>query len=175
VLSLIQSSYLGTRTLSEFAREVVDIVNLAVSVPVAFAEGFVKSFLSIESIVEDESGQVTIRPRSDATEQDLFREVDELTAVIEPSAIYNPVVRQRLDRVAEATQEVMRQDLKQMAELSPEELRSALEALEVETAPDAERIAREAEEVRRRLEQIRAAIRSHQARRPPEYPSRPSP
>jgi hypothetical protein len=162
VLSLIQSSYLRTRTLPEFAGDVINIVSTAVSVPVAFAEGFLRSFLSIESVQEDDSGRVIIRPRPGATEEDLFREVDEITAQIEPNAIYNPVVRERMDMVAEATNLVMQQDLEAMAQLSSEELNSALADLREEQAP-APAAHDEANEVRRRIEYIREALRQYQA------------
>ena len=165
VLGLIQSSYLRTHTFGEFARDVYDIVTLAASVPVAFADGFLRSLLSIESVTEDDSGRVTIRPKPGAAEEDLARDVDELTARIEPSAIYNPVVRERMDRVAEASQRVMQQDLQALSELSPDELQSALQALEQteiplpqeEPAPDA------TEYLRQRLAGVRKAVREYQA------------
>lgn len=162
VFSLIQASYLRTRTLSEFAGEVVNIVGTAVSVPVAFAEGFLRSFLSIESVREDESGRVVIRPRAGANEVDLFREVNELAAEIDPTAIYNPVVRERLDMVAEATHIVMQQDLDALARLSAEELSAALEALE-QPARAVRDIDEQKAEVRRKMEHIRRSLQEYQA------------
>jgi hypothetical protein len=161
VLSLIQSSYLHTRTLSEFAGDVMSIVGAAVSVPVAFAEGFLRSLLSIESVSEDDSGRVVIRPRAGASEEDLFRDVNLLTAEIDPSAIFNPVVRERMDMVAEATQIVMQQDLEALSRLSAAELSAALAGLPEPEPPARDREA-EAAEVRRRMEQIRRALRGYQ-------------
>ena len=164
VLSLIQSSYLRTNTLTEFARDVFDIVGTAVSVPAAFAEGFLRSFLSIQSVREDDAGRVFITPKAGASEEDIIREVDEIAAKIEPNAVYNPVVRRQMDLVAEATNLVMRQDLEAMAELTPEELSLALKDLE-----DAEfsqvrppEPLGEAEALRQRLDRVRESIRAYQ-------------
>lgn len=168
VLSLIQSSYLRTHTLSEFAHDVVDIVGAAVTVPVAFAEGFIRSFLAIDSVDEDESGHVRITPKPGASEEDIIREVDEIAARIEPNAIYNPVVRRRLDMVSEASGAVMRQDLEALSSLSADELQSALADLEPTEPPDPEGVA----EVRERLDRVRLALRKYQeGATAPERPS----
>lgn len=159
VLSLIQSSYLRTHTLTEFAHDVVDIVGAAVTVPVAFAEGFIRSFLAIESVEEDDSGHIRITPKLGASEEDIIREVDEIAARIEPNAIYNPVVRRRLDLVAEASGAVMRQDLEALSSLSAEDLQSALADLEPNSSPDPS----DAAEVRERLDRVRIALRKYQA------------
>jgi hypothetical protein len=165
VLGLIQSSYLRTHTFGEFARDVFDIVTTAASVPVAFADGFLRTFLSIESVEEDEGGRVVIRPKAGATEEDVFREVDEIAAQIEPSAIYNPVVRRQMDLVAEATQQVMQQDLQALADLSADELKSALQELEeVElAAPSPSRHIDPTDQLRERLARVRDAVRAYQA------------
>lgn len=165
VLGLIQSSYVRTQTFGEFARDVFDILTTAASVPVAFAEGFLRSFLSIESVEEDAFGRVTIRPKPGASEEDIVREVDEIAARIDPAAVYNPVVRRQMDRVAEASQRVMQQDLQALADLSPGELRSALQDLEEAEMPrPPEALPLDAtEQLRRRLERVRHAVRAYQA------------
>jgi hypothetical protein len=165
VLALIHSSYVHTQTLSEFARDVVAIVNTAVSVPVAFAEGFLRSFLAIQSVREDDSGHIIIVPKPGASEEDIFREVDEITAQIEPGAVYNPLVRRQMDRLTEATTELMRADLAAMADLSSEELHVALKDLQESEAPKTpgRGIELEIEEVRRRIEKVRDAIRAYQS------------
>jgi hypothetical protein len=164
VLALIQSSYVHTQTLSEFARDVVAIVNTAVSVPVAFAEGFLRSFLAIQSVREDDSGHIIIVPKPGASEEDIFREVDQLTAQIEPGAVYNPLVREQMDRLAEATNELMRADLAAMGELSSEELHSALKDLQERELPETSGrgVELELHEVRHRIEKVRDAIRAYQ-------------
>jgi hypothetical protein len=165
VLGLIQSSYLRTHTFGEFARDVFDIVTTAASVPVAFADGFLRTLLSIESVEEDSSGRVIIRPKAGASQEDLVREVDEIAARIEPSAVYNPVVRAQMDMVAEATQQVMQQDLQALADLSADELKSALKELEeaeMPTPPTSLQID-SAEQLRERLARVRDAVRAYQA------------
>ena len=159
VLSLIQSSYLHTRTLTEFAHDVVDIVGAAVTVPVAFAEGFIRSFLAIESVEDDGAGHIRITPKLGASEEDIIREVDEIAARIEPGAIYNPVVRKRLDMVADASSEVMRQDLEALSRLDADDLRSALADLKPADTPDEA----DAAAVRERLDRVRLALRTYQA------------
>jgi hypothetical protein len=162
VFSLIQSSYLHTHTLTEFVRDVVDIVGAAVTVPVAFAEGFLRSFVAIDSVEEDRSGHVRITPKFGATEEDIIREVDAIAARIEPSAIYNPVVRSRLDRVVEGSGAVMRQDLEALSELNAEDLQSALAELEpADTAEPADQA--DAAAIRERLDKVRLALRKYQA------------
>jgi hypothetical protein len=170
VLSLIQSSYVRTQTLPDFARDVYDIMSTALSVPVAFAEGFLRSFLSIESVLEDESGRVVIRPKTGASEKDLIREVDELTAAIDPGAIYNPVVREQMDRVAEATNLVMQQDLLALSELDSAGLTSALGELvdeqmmeSVEPSANSGDAHDDVAALRERLARVRESIRDYQA------------
>ena len=120
VLSLIHSSYVHTATLSESARDVVDR-QPAVSVRVAFAEGLLRSFLAIESVHEDDTGHIVIVPRPGASEEEILREVDQITAQIEPERCTTRW-RDQMDRLAEATTESMRSDLAAMADLSSEEL-----------------------------------------------------
>lgn len=170
VLSLIQSSYIRTSTLPEFARDVFDIVATALSVPVAFADGFLRSFLSIESVLEDDSGRVVIRPKHGASEADLIRDVDEIAAHIDPHAVYNPVVREQMDRIAEATNVVMQQDLQALSRLSAADLTSALSELvdsEMSEESDVDEIpghqGDEAAAVRERLSRVRESIRAYQA------------
>ena len=173
VLALIHSSYVHTATLSEFARDVVAIVNTAVSVPVAFAEGFLRSFLSIQSVREDDSGHIYIVPKPGASEEDIFREVDQITAQIEPGAVYNPLVREQMDRLTEATAELMRADLAAMADLSSEELHDALKDLQDSEPPatPGRSVELEIDEVRRRIEKVREAIRAYQSG--PRVPAQP--
>ena len=162
VFSLIQSSYLHTHTFPEFVRDVVDIVGAAVTVPAAFAEGFLRSFVAIDSVEEDRSGHVRITPKFGASEEDIIREVNAIAARIEPSAIYNPVVRSQLDMVVEASGVLMRQDLEALSELNAEDFESALAALEPDGTPEpADQT--DAAAVRERLDKVRLALRKYQA------------
>ena len=65
-LGLIEDSYLHTGTFTQFASEVMKVLVYAVTVPVAFTEGFLKSYLSIERIEETDDGQITIIPKAGA-------------------------------------------------------------------------------------------------------------
>ena len=92
-------------------------------------------------------------------------EQTELAARLEPTAIYNPVVRERLDSVVEATPALMRQDLSALADLSPADRRARLAELEIEQ--DSEELAEEIRsanaEVRARMDEVRRALRRYQA------------
>ena len=56
-LGLIEESYLTAGTFTEFAAEVLDLLVHAVSVPVAFTEGFLKAYLSVDHVLESEEGR----------------------------------------------------------------------------------------------------------------------
>jgi hypothetical protein len=144
-------------------REVAEAVAASLQVPVAFAEGFLRSLLSIESVEEDEEGRVIIKPRAGASEEDILREVDEITALIDPTSVYNPVARRQMDSVVEGSDAVMRQDLSALADMTPEELHSALSRLEPDPQPLPEETRSAAEEVRARMDQVREALRRYQA------------
>ena len=47
LLGLIEDSYMHTGTFTQFAAEVLQVIAYAVTVPVAFTEGFLKAYLSI--------------------------------------------------------------------------------------------------------------------------------
>jgi len=49
LLGLIEDSFLHTGTFTQFAAEVLQVIAYAVTVPVAFTEGFLKAYLSIEA------------------------------------------------------------------------------------------------------------------------------
>ena len=99
LLGLIEDSYLHTGTFTQFAAEVLQVIAYAVTVPVAFTEGFLKAYLSIDRVVEDDDGRIKIIPKPGATIEDMIRDVDEITAQVDPGAVFNPVVRAKLDAV----------------------------------------------------------------------------
>jgi hypothetical protein len=143
--------------------EVAESVAASLKIPVAFAEGFLRSLLSIESVEEDASGRVIIRPKPGASEEDIMREVDEIAARIDPTSVYNPVARRSMDSVVEASNAVMREDLHALADLTPEELHSTLSRLEPDPPVVSEEARSAAEEVRARMDEVRAALRKYQA------------
>jgi hypothetical protein len=186
LLGLIEDSYLHTGTFTQFAAEILQVIVYAVSVPVAFTEGFLKSYLSIERVEETEDGQIKIIPKAGATVEDMIRDVDEITAQVDPGAVFNPVVRARLDAVHETSSKAMKWDLDRLSSMDDEQLMDVLREMQRES----ERI--EAEDggdddeatdvVRQKLATIRRNVRHFQAQQakraagqatpaPPDEPS----
>ncbi|HUK77872.1 MAG TPA: hypothetical protein VL117_09780, partial [Thermoleophilia bacterium] len=93
LLGLIEDSYLHTGSFTQFAAEILQVIAYAATVPVAFTEGFLRSYLSIDRIEETDEGTIKITPKVGASEEDWIRDVDEITAQVDPSAVFNPVVR----------------------------------------------------------------------------------
>jgi hypothetical protein len=60
----------------------------------------------------------------------IIRDADEITAKVDPGAVFNPVVRKRLDLVREPSGGVVVQDIKQLPRLADDELMDALRALQ---------------------------------------------
>jgi hypothetical protein len=166
LLSLIEESYLHSGTFTQFAAEVLKVLAYAVTVPVAFTEGFLRAYLSIERIEETDEGQIKIIPKADATEEDWIRDVDQITAQVDPSAVFNPIVRSKLEAVHEASSKVMKYDIDQLSRMSDGQLMDVLrqmqkesEELEDEDASDAEAT----DYVRAKLATIRRNVRQFQA------------
>ena len=151
----------------EFARDVVAIVTTAASVPVAFAEGFLRSFLSIQSVEEDDSGHVIIRAQSPAPR----RRTSSARSTRSPRRSN----RRRVQPVGRAADgptsprrpaEVMRSGSRGAGRSLSEELQSALQDLEEREPPAAPARGVDIEpidEVRRRMSQVRDAIRAYQS------------
>jgi len=166
-LGLIEDSYLHTGTFTQFASEVMKVLVYAVTVPVAFTEGFLKSYLSIERIEETDDGQITIIPKAGASEEDWIREVNEITAKVDPSAVFNPVVRSKLTAVHETSSKAMKYDLNQLATMPDEKLMDVLREMQREseeiTDEDAAASSREKDYLRAKLDTIRRNVRAFQA------------
>ncbi len=166
LLNLIEESYLHSGTFTQFAAEVLKVLAYAVTVPVAFTEGFLRAYLSIERIEETEEGRITIVPKAEASEEDWIRDVDEITAQVDPSAVFNPIVRSRLEAVHEASSKVMKYDIDQLSGMSDGQLMDVLrqmqkesEALDDEDTPESEAT----DYVRAKLATIRRNVRQFQA------------
>ncbi len=167
LLGFIEDSYLHTGTLTQFAAEVLQVVAYAVTVPVAFTEGFLKSYLSIDKVVEEPDGRIKIVPKPEAGVEDMIRDVDEITAQVDPGAVFNPVVRSKLDAVHETSSKAMKWDLNQLSRMNDAELMEVLREMQAES----ERLAAEepesdpeADAMRAKLETIRRNVRRFQAR-----------
>jgi hypothetical protein len=133
LLSLIEESYLHSGTFTQFAAEVLKVLAYAVTVPVAFTEGFLRAYLSIERIEETDEGQIKIIPKVDASEEDWIRDVDEITAQVDPSAVFNPIVRSKLEAVHDASSKVMKYDMDQLSRMTDGQLMDVLRQMQRES------------------------------------------
>jgi hypothetical protein len=167
LLGLIEDSYLHTGTFTQFAAEILQVIVYAVSVPVAFTEGFLKAYLSIERVEETEDGQIKIIPKAGASIEDMIRDVDEITAQVDPGAVFNPVVRSKLDAVHETSSKAMKWDLDKLSVMDDQELMDVLREMQRES----ERIDGEegavddaaTDVIRQKLAIIRRNVRQFQA------------
>ncbi len=168
LLGLIEDSYLHTGTLTQFAAEVLRVIAYAVTVPVAFTEGFLKAYLSIDRVVEDDDGRIKIVPRADASIEDMVRDVDEITAQVDPGAVFNPVVRAKLDAVHQTSSKAMKWDLNTLSQMDDGELMQVLREMQAESEAEGETGAGQGDEatdyVRAKLATIRRNVRRFQAR-----------
>jgi len=144
LLGLIEDSYLHTGTFTQFAAEVLQVIAYAVTVPVAFTEGFLKAYLSIERVVEEADGRIKIIPRAGASIEDMIRDVDEITAQVDPGAVFNPVVRAKLDAVHETSSKAMKWDIDTLSRMDDAQLMGVLREMQAES----ERVTGETQEVR---------------------------
>jgi hypothetical protein len=166
LLSLIEESYLHSGTFTEFAAEVLKVLACAVTVPVAFTEGFLRAYLSIERIEEIEEGRIKIVPKAGASEEDWIRDVDEITAQVDPSAVFNPIVRSKLDAVHDASSKLMKYDIDQLSRMSDGQLMDVLRQMQKESEEMDEEVSSDAEAtdyVRAKLATIRRNVRRFQA------------
>jgi len=169
LLGLIEDSYLHTGTFTQFAAEVLQVIAYAVTVPLAFTEGFLKAYLSIERVVEDEDGRISIIPKPGATIADMVRDVDEITAQVDPGAVFNPVVRAKLDAVHETSGKAMKWDINTLSRMDDGELMGVLREMQAESeaaggegAPSGGDEATDS--VRARIATIRRNVRQFQTR-----------
>ena len=166
LLGLIEDSYLHTGTFTQFAAEVLQVLAYAVTVPVAFTEGFLRAYLSIDRVVEEDDGRIKIVPKTNASIEDIMRDVDEITAQVDPGAVFNPVVRTKLDAVHQTSSKAMKWDLDQLSRMDDTQLMDVLRQMQA----DSERLAAEepeadpaADAVRAKLDTIRRNVRQFQA------------
>ena len=167
LLGLIEDSYLHTGTLTQFAAEVLQVLAYAVTVPVAFTEGFMRAYLSIDRVVEEDDGRIKIVPKTNASIEDIMRDVDEIIAQVDPGAVFNPVVRARLDAVHQVSSKAMKWDIDTLSRMDDDQLMDVLRQMQA----DSERLVADeqgAEDVatdyvRAKLATIRRNVRSVQA------------
>jgi len=169
LLGLIEDSYLHTGTFTQFAAEVLQVLAYAVTVPVAFTEGFLRAYLSIDRVVEDDDGRIMIVPKTNASLEDIMRDVDEITAKVEPGAVFNPVVRARLDAVHQVSSKAMKWDIDTLSRMDDDQLMDVLREMQAESERVSEGEPQGADEatdyVRAKLATIRRNVRSFQAQK----------
>ncbi len=179
LLGLIEDSYLHTGTVTQFAAEVLQVIAYAVTVPVAFTEGFLRAYLSIERVIEEPDGRIVIVPKMGASEEDVIRDVDEILAEADPGAVFNPIVRARLDAVHQASGSAMKWDLNELARMDDEQLMEVLRLMQAESErgdghePGAVRD-EAGDLVRAKLDALRRNARRFQQGRDPAHPDAPA-
>ena len=168
LLGLIEDSYLHTGTFTQFAAEVLQVIAYAVTVPVAFTEGFLKAYLSIDRVVEDDDGRIKIIPKAGATIEDMIRDVDEITAQVDPGAVFNPVVRAKLDAVHQTSSKAMKWDINTLSHMDDGQLMEVLREMQAESEAEPEPGADDeaTDFVRAKIATIRRNVRQFQATHP---------
>jgi hypothetical protein len=166
LLGLIEDSYLHTGTFTQFAAEVLQVIAYAVTVPVAFTEGFLKAYLSIDRVVEDADGRIKIIPKEGASIEDMIRDVDEITAQVDPGAVFNPVVRSKLDAVHQTSSKAMKWDINALGDMDDAQLMEVLREMQAESESSDDEPGRDAanDYVRAKLATIRRNVRQFQTR-----------
>jgi hypothetical protein len=172
LLGLIEDSYLHTGTFTQFAAEVLQVIAYAVTVPVAFTEGFLKAYLSIERVIEEADGRIKIIPRAGASIEDMIRDVDDITAQVDPGAVFNPVVRAKLDAVHETSSKAMKWDIDTLSRMDDAQLMDVLREMQAEServTGDEQPVSDEATDyVRAKIATIRRNVRQFQAQQAAE-------
>jgi hypothetical protein len=166
LLGLIEDSYLHTGTFTQFAAEVLQVIAYAVTVPVAFTEGFLRAYLSIDRVEEDDDGRIKIVPKSDASFEDMIRDVDEITAQVDPGAVFNPVVRAKLDAVHQTSSKAMKWDLNTLSCMDDAQLMEVLREMQAasEAVPESGADDEATDYVRAKIATVRRNVGQFQAR-----------
>ena len=171
-LGLIEDSYLHTGTFTQFAAEVLQVIVYAVTVPVAFTEGFLKAYLSIERVVEEADGRIKIIPKAGAAIEAMIRDVDEITAQVDPGAVFNPVVRAKLDAVHDTSSNAMKWDIDTLSRMDDAQLMDVLREMQAESerVTGDEQMQRDesTDYVRAKIATIRRNVRQFQAQQAAE-------
>lgn len=133
LLGLIEESYLSAGTFTEFASEVLEVLAYAVTVPVAFTEGFLRAYLSVDRVVEHDDDRITIIPRRDAELEDVIRDADEILAQVDGNAVFDPLVQSTLKDAHQVAGAAMMWDLDELAAMDDAQLMDVLRAMQAES------------------------------------------
>lgn len=139
LLGLIEESYLSAGTFTDFAAEVLEVLVYAVTVPVAFTEGFLKAYLSVDRVVEGEDGSVTIIPRPGASLADVISDADAILARVDGDAVFNPIVQATLPSAHQISRSAMQWDIDEISAMDDDQLMDVLRAMQA--ASERERLA----------------------------------
>lgn len=166
LVGLVRDGRLHADTFTEFAAEMLQVIAYAVTVPLAFTEGFLRAYLAVEKVEEHDDGRVTIVPKPQASFQDMVRDVDELTARVDPGAVFNPVVRAGLDAAHQLSGGEMRWDLDTLSSMDDDQLMEVLRQMQAESevAFEGDRDHASTDAVRARIATVRRNVRGFQAR-----------
>ena len=155
LLGLIEDSYMSAGSFTAFAAEVLEVLVYAVTVPVAFTEGFLKAYMSVERVVEDADGRITIIPHRSAKIEEVIKDADAILAKVDGDAVFDPIVRSTLESSQQLSRSAMTWDLDQLAAMNDEQLMNVLR--EMQATSERERAAG-AEERDEATDHIRARI-----------------
>ena len=113
-------------------------------------------------MVEEADGRIKIIPKAGASIEDMIRDVDEITAQVDPGAVFNPVVRAKLDAVHETSSKAMKWDINTLSRMDDGQLMEVLREMQAVTDEDVP--ADEATDyVRAKVATIRRNVRQFQA------------
>jgi hypothetical protein len=97
----------------------------------------------------------------------MIRDVDEITAQVDPGAVFNPVVRAKLDAVHDTSSKAMKWDINSLSRMDDAELMGVLREMQAQSEAE-EQSGRDDDEatdyVRAKIATIRRNVRQFQAR-----------
>ena len=96
----------------------------------------------------------------------MIRDVDEITAQVDPGAVFNPVVRAKLDAVHETSSKAMKWDINTLSRMDDGQLMEVLREMQAESeaAPEPGADDEATDYVRAKIATIRRNVRQFQAR-----------
>ena len=130
---LVEDSGLAAGAFTGLAAEVLEVIACAVTVPVAFTKGFLHSYLSVERIVADDDGRITIIPHRAAALQDVVSDADAILARVDKQAVFDPVVQAKLSGAHQISRAAMRWDLDELSTMGDTQFLEALRTMQAES------------------------------------------
>jgi hypothetical protein len=122
--------------------------------------------------VEEADGRIKIIPKPGASIEDMIRDVDEITAQVDPGAVFNPVVRAKLDAVHQTSSKAMKWDINTLSRMDDGQLMDVLREMQAESerVNGEEQGARDeaTDYVRAKIATIRRNVRQFQAQQAAE-------